>query len=50
VARKKVTVRRFKSMQGYRDWLAFKSIHLPRSKGNERIIIAGHRHKVKHGR
>jgi hypothetical protein len=40
----------FKSRRGYRDWLAFKHIHLPRSHGKDKIIIGGHVHKVKHGR
>lgn len=39
---------RFKSKKTYKNWLAFKHIHLPRSKGDDKIVIAGRPHKVKH--
>lgn len=39
----------FNSKKAYTDWLAFKQIHLPRSKDNDRVVIAGRKHKVKHG-
>lgn len=49
MAKPKKTLR-FKTRSAYRDWLAFKHIHLPRAKGRDKIIIGGHVHKVKHGR
>ena len=47
--RKKAKTLHFKSKGAYRDWLAYKHIHLPRSHGRDRIVIAGREHKVKHG-
>lgn len=46
--RKKTKTLHFKSRNAYRKWLDFKHIHLPRSKGNDKIVIAGKPHKVKH--
>lgn len=40
----------FKSKDAYRRWLAYKKIHLPGTKSDERISIRGRAHKVKHGR
>jgi hypothetical protein len=40
----------FKSMDAYRRYLAFKHIHLPGTKSDEKISIRGKPHKVKHGR
>lgn len=49
MAKRKTKTLHFKSKSAYRDWLAFKHIHLPRSKGKDRVVIAGRAHKVKHG-
>lgn len=40
----------FRSREAYSKWLAFKHIHLPRTKEKDRVTIAGKPHKVKHGR
>lgn len=42
----------FKSKQGYKKWLAYGHIHgdFKRVVGSQKIVIAGHAHKVKHTR
>lgn len=50
MAKRKSKTLHFSSKKAYTDWLAFKHIHLPRSKGNDRVVIAGRKHKVKHGK
>lgn len=38
----------FKSNVGYKRWNAYRAIHGIKHKHNQKVIIKGHIHKVKH--
>lgn len=38
----------FKSKKAYKKWNAFRHIHGMTKGGRQKVIIAGHVHKVKH--
>ena len=48
----RTATKRFRSKEGYRKWLAYGHIHnkFAEVPGHQMIIIAGKKHKVKHGR
>lgn len=42
----------FKNKEAYRKYLAYGHIHgdFERTAGNQKIVISGHKHKVKHSK
>jgi len=41
-------VLKFKNRNAYLKWLAFKHIHLGKSKSEQKVLISGREHKVCH--
>lgn len=40
----------FKSKEGYRKWNAYRFLHGVAKGGRQKVIIAGHTHRVKHSK